>query len=117
MAFLIVYAINAADSFREAEMIREKIIRILEGDPNNSNIPMVLVGNKSDLENERQVTKEDADKKSKEWKCPFFETSAKEKINIENCFFQVVKEIRKRKAPKHSSKKVDKKTTGFCTLL
>jgi len=55
-------------------------------------------------------------KKAKEWKCPFFETSAKEKINIENSFYQAVKEIRKRKAPKNNVKKVDKKP-GICTLL
>jgi len=115
--FLIVYAINAQESFTEAEMIRQKIIRISDSDPNNPNIPLVLVGNKCDLENERQVSKPEAEKKAKEWKCPFFETSAKEKINIENCFYQVVKEIRKRKPPKNNVNKVDKKTNVFCTLL
>jgi len=77
--FLIVYAINATESFTEAEVIRQKIIRISDADPNNPNIPIVLVGNKCDLESERQVSKADAEKKAKEWKCPFFETSAKEK--------------------------------------
>jgi len=63
--FLIVYAINAMESFTEAEVIRQKIIRISDADPNNPNIPIVLVGNKCDLESERQVSQADAEKKAK----------------------------------------------------
>merc|ERR1719512_376418 len=95
--FLIVYAINSEDSFDEAEMIRGKIIRILDADPDNPDVPIVLAGNKCDLENERKVSTEELQKRKNEWKCAVFETSAKNKTNIDESFFQVVREIRKRR--------------------
>ena len=45
-----------------------------------------LVGNKSDLVDERVIKKEDADKFSEEHKLPYIETSAKDGINIEELF-------------------------------
>merc|ERR1712154_55339 len=97
--FLIVYAINSQESFDEADMIRAKIIRILDpADPDDPDIPIVLVGNKCDLENERKVSVKERDERQREWKCPVFESSAKDKTNIDESFFQVVREIRKRKA-------------------
>ncbi len=48
----------------------------------------VLVGNKCDLEN-REVSREKGEELAREWGCSFFETSAKDKINHEECFFQV----------------------------
>merc|ERR1719512_224219 len=65
--FLIVYAINSAESFDEAEMIRSKIIRILDADPDDPDVPMVLVGNKCDLENERKVPRSELDEREKDW--------------------------------------------------
>ena len=65
---------------------------------------MVLAGNKCDLENERKVTKEQGRKAVELWNakrdqklnCPvsFFETSAKGKINTDEAFHQVVRNIR-----------------------
>eukprot|EP01084_Bolivina_argentea_P227113 383603_1 len=95
--FLIVYAINSEESFDEADMIRQKIIRILDEDPDSTDIPIVLVGNKCDLENERKVTTKQLEEKEREWKCATFESSAKEKINIDEAFYQVVREIKKNK--------------------
>lgn len=116
--FLIVYAINSAESFDEAELIRGKIIRILDADPDDPDIPIVLVGNKSDLENERKVQRSELDEKKNEWKCPVFETSAKEKTNIDESFFQVVREIRKRKEPQDEKPKGKSgKSGGLCTIL
>ena len=39
-------------------------------------ISLILVGNKSDLENERKVTIEMGQNKAKNLNCPFYETSA-----------------------------------------
>merc|ERR1712228_1091616 len=81
--FLIVYAINSRESFDEADMIRSKIIRILDSDPDDPDVPIVLVGNKCDLpDNERKVSKDELNEKQREWKCGIYETSAKEKMNL-----------------------------------
>ena len=42
-------------------------------------IPFILVGNKVDLESSRQVRKEEALQRAKDWNCPYIETSAKNK--------------------------------------
>ena len=47
-----------------------------------SQVPMILVGNKCDLEDERVVGKEQAQNTSRSWNCTFLETSAKAKINV-----------------------------------
>mmetsp|Transcript_5650 Transcript_5650/g.9479 ORF Transcript_5650/g.9479 Transcript_5650/m.9479 type:complete len:197 (+) Transcript_5650:96-686(+) len=116
--FLIVYAINNRDSFDEAEMIRSKIVRILDSDPDNPDIPIVLCGNKCDLENERKVQRSELEEREKDWNCGVFETSAKEKKNIDEAFYQVVREIRKRKeGDDPQDTKAKEKKGGFCTIL
>ena len=50
------------------------------------NIPIILVGNKADLVNDREVLKEEGEKKAKKYDLLFFEVSAREYSEIENCF-------------------------------
>jgi GTPase KRas protein len=89
--FLLVYAINSRSSFDEIHDFRSQILRTKDSDA----VPLVLVGNKCDLVNERQVLTEEGSSLAKVWNCPFFEASAKARINVEECFFQLVREIRK----------------------
>jgi len=110
--YLIVYSITNKQTLREAGGLREKIIRIRDSET----FPLVLVGNKCDLTQERDVPrtgKESGDEQAGFWSCPFFETSAKTKQNCEEAFFAVVKEIRKQAQPKGPGKK----KKGFCTVL
>lgn len=44
--------------------------------------PLILVGNKSDLEDERAVGREVGQALSRKWKCSFLETSAKDHANV-----------------------------------
>ena len=79
---------------------------------------MVLVGNKCDLEEERQVTSVEGQDLAKSFGCPIYETSAKARINVEEAFYELVREIRKdnnRKTPGGSSTK--KKKSGGCFIL
>ena len=48
------------------------------------------------------------------WGCPFYEASAKERINNEACFFDVVREIRKQDNKPAKGKEGKK---DFCNLL
>jgi len=74
--FIIVYSITAKHSFRNVPEIYDSIIRARN--PEDLNFACTLVGNKIDLEVERQVPiQEGQDFARKYLKCPFYETSAK----------------------------------------
>ena len=89
----------------------------------NENISIVLVGNKCDLEEKREVTNEEGKEKANAYNVPFFETSCKEGINISETFQKLAEEIIKNKGndignegeviSKENAKKVNKKS-GCC---
>jgi len=106
-AFLVVYSITSRATFDEAIIMREKILRCKE----EEEPPIVLVGNKCDLEDQRQVQKHEGEELATEWgtNSNFFETSAKEKINHEECFYAAVRLVReqltRQETPKDTGKK------------
>jgi len=51
--FLLVYSITSRQSFEEITTFQQQILRVKDKDY----FPMVVVGNKCDLENEREVTR------------------------------------------------------------
>ena len=79
-----------------------------------------MVGNKCDLATQRQVQKSEGEQLAKEWgdNSQFYETSAKEKINHEECFFAAVKLVRAQ-AKKNAQDNGGSSGSGtkFCTLL
>lgn len=89
--FLLVYAITSRSSFDEISTFREQILRVKD----KESVPMVLVGNKADLEDERQVTAQEGIDAGRHYKAPVLETSAKTRMNVEEAFYQLVREIRK----------------------
>lgn len=46
----------------------------------------VIIGNKIDLEEKREVSTSEGKKKADELRCTFIETSAKENINVQDTF-------------------------------
>lgn len=85
--YVLVYSITDASSFEIVKVIFEKI---------NSyavDVVLVLVGNKVDLEKDRQVPYEEALALAQEWRCPFIECSAKSKENIATVFATIMDEI------------------------
>jgi GTPase KRas protein len=48
-----------------------------------------------DREYERQVSKEEGEALAKGFGCPFLETSAKSRRNVDEAFYEVVREIRR----------------------
>jgi len=107
--FVLVYSITAQSSFNELEDLREQILRVKDTD----NVPMVLVGNKCDLEDDRSVGKEQGQVLARKFNCSFMETSAKNKINVNEIFYDLVRQINKQ-APMSKDVKKRKKT---CDLL
>jgi len=70
--FLIVFALNDKESLEFALNRRERVLKITK----NFNVPIVLVGNKKDLEDERVNEKEEMEMIANNWKCEYIETSA-----------------------------------------
>ncbi|PAA93638.1 hypothetical protein BOX15_Mlig009726g1 [Macrostomum lignano] len=114
--FLCIFSITDPESFAATNDYREQIIRV-KGD---ESIPMFLVGNKSDLEQSRQVSGQEAQQRAQQWRVPYIETSAKTRENVEQAFVDLVTEIHRRKlqsaaAENPSSDKKRKKRR--CELL
>jgi GTPase KRas protein len=89
--FLLVYSITSRQSFEEIMTFQQQILRVKDKDY----FPIILVGNKCDLEGERQVSKEEGAQAARQFGCKFIETSAKSRINVDNAFFDLVREIRR----------------------
>jgi len=110
--FLLVYSITSSHTLEECEVLRDKILRTKDEDVTT---PIVLCGNKCDLNDQREVEKTRGEALAKKWNVPFFETSAKMKINNVNCFYEIVRQIRK-----HGNDKIlnePKKRKNLCNLL
>ena len=54
-------------------------------------VPMVLVGNKVDLEGSRAVSQEEARELAISFGCAWMETSAKSRVRVEDSFFALVR--------------------------
>ncbi len=118
--FIVVYAINSRDAFDEVTTFRDQILRVKDADK----VPMVICGNKCDLAEDRQVTKAEGEELARSFGVPFFETSALSRINVDESFFELVREIRKaRKTSSGGDGVKDGKPTkknpliAKCTLL
>ena len=99
--FLCVYSITNRGSFEEINSFREQILRVKDAD----RVPMVVVGNKADLDAERQVSQAEGQELAASFGCPFMETSAKARLRCEDAFYELVREIRKDAAPRSAAAK------------
>ncbi|EGG21252.1 hypothetical protein DFA_01130 [Cavenderia fasciculata] len=111
--FLCVYSVTSRESFDEVNSFKEQIMRAKDSDK----VPtMVLVGNKCDLEAERKISKSEGEELGKNLGVPFLETSAKTRHNVEESFYQLVREIAK--DLKDTDPKVtEQKKKKTCTIL
>ncbi|CAI4049990.1 Ras family GTPase RAS2 SKDI_14G2250 [Saccharomyces kudriavzevii IFO 1802] len=88
--FLLVYSITSKSSLDELMTYYQQILRVKDTDY----VPIVVVGNKSDLENEKQVSYQDGLNMAKQMNAPFLETSAKQAINVEEAFYTLARLVR-----------------------
>ncbi|TVY30131.1 Ras-related protein [Lachnellula hyalina] len=88
--FLLVFSITSQSSLYELQELREQIIRIKDDD----NVPIVIVGNKSDLEEDRVVSRSKAFAVSQSWgNAPYYETSARRRANVDEVFIDLCRQI------------------------
>lgn len=90
--FMLVFSLTEKDSFLAIKDFREQILRV-KSNKNRSEIPMILVGNKADIEDRRQVSEDEALKLALEWECRYVETSAKSSLNVENAFYDIMRQV------------------------
>ncbi|XP_062611168.1 ras-related and estrogen-regulated growth inhibitor-like protein [Saccostrea cucullata] len=85
-AYVIVYSICDACSFERAKTLLESINKVRS----NSYIPVLLLGNKTDLEHRRAVGVEDGHQVAIEYNCQYYEVSAAENYVTINIAFQAL---------------------------
>lgn len=76
--YVLVYSISSRSSFDMIKIIRDKILDFT----GLESVPCVVVGNKSDLNIQRQVSAEEGKELAQSWNCPTIETSAKHDENV-----------------------------------
>ena len=89
---ILMYDITNQISYDSISEWMEKISENLESD-----IPIMLIGNKCDLDNKRIISKEEGEELSDKYKLSFFETSNKTGENVEESVFDLVNKIIKTK--------------------
>ncbi|ESN94720.1 hypothetical protein HELRODRAFT_156074 [Helobdella robusta] len=89
--FLLVFSVTDQNSFAETSNFYMQILRVKD----REEFPIILVGNKADLESRRQVTSEEGLQLGRHLGIPYIETSAKNRMNIDAVFHELVRMIRK----------------------
>ncbi|KAI4716932.1 ras-related protein RSR1 [Aureobasidium sp. EXF-10727] len=88
--FLLVFSITSSSSLKELSELRDQLVN-LKDDPH---VPIVLVGNKSDLEEDRAVSRAAAFAVSSGWgNVPYYEASARTRQNVTEVFVDVCRQI------------------------
>ena len=107
-AFVLVYSVASKSSFKKLETYRNTI-RLLKEEP----AICLLVGNKRDMKQEREVSKKEGIDLANKLGCfAFFETSAKCAKNVARIFEKTVYCLR------HATKAEDKRKKGaMCVVM
>jgi len=95
-AFVCMYSITNQDSFDNVKQLRDQLIEITSEEDH----PVILVGNKSDLYEDRAVSVEDGWNLAQEFKWGFIETSAKTKSNVFESYERLVTIVNNKKLEK-----------------
>jgi len=101
--FVLVYSITSEKSLRELEYIRKQVLQSQD----RENIPMIVVGTKSDLTEEREVRRQSntLQEFKSSWKIPFFETSSKKDLGVTEAFHDLLRQMMKLQQQRHRERK------------
>jgi len=89
--FLLVFSVTDRGSFDEISRFHTQILRVKDVD----DFPMILIGNKCDLEDDRTVSTADGQEFARKLRIPYLESSAKQRINVDASFHDLVRAIRR----------------------
>lgn len=109
--FLLVFSISDKKSFDEVQEYYQQILRVKD----KEDFPMVLVANKWDLQQTRNVSDQEIQRITQSLGIPIVKTSAKDRSNVDEAFHELVREIRKYKGDAGPTRR--KKKFLSCSLL
>ncbi|KAJ8887311.1 hypothetical protein PR048_013526 [Dryococelus australis] len=104
--FVVVYSLTNHQTFQDIKTMKDLITRV----KGTERVPILLVANKVDLENQREVETNEGDGLARIWGCPFVEASAKNRTNVNEVFAEIVREM-------NVSPEKEKKNYCCCSLL
>lgn len=87
--YMMIYSIASRSTFEMISIIRDKILNATGADT----LPMVIVGNKADLETQREVTTAEGQALADSFGAAFIETSAKDNKNVNKAFELLIGQI------------------------
>ncbi|CAH8513325.1 unnamed protein product [Schistosoma turkestanicum] len=113
--FIIVFSITDYESFTAVVPLLERYLI----NPQSVRIPCVLVGNKKDLIDQRQVSTESACKLAQQWRISYIETSAKTQENVKELFHAMASDILQMKLANTQPQVPQNKSNegGCCCIL
>jgi len=86
---ILVFDVTVSATFDHLEYWHEEFLTY--ANPNRDSFPFVVIGNKVDVENSRAVSQGQAQAWCQQRGIPYFETSAKKAIQVEQAFQTVAK--------------------------
>lgn len=89
--FLLVFSVTDKSSYDEIYKFHKQILRVKD----REEFPMILVGNKCDLESARVISPEKGFEIASQLGIKYIEASAKQRINVDQAFQELVKVVRK----------------------
>ncbi|KAM5346948.1 hypothetical protein ACJ41O_009953 [Fusarium nematophilum] len=101
--FLLVFSITSSSSLSELAGLREEIIRIKD----DENVPLVIVGNKADLEENRAVARAKGFSISQRWSAPYYEASARTRTNVDEVFIDLCRQMLRKEDEQNASMDAD----------
>ena len=84
---VLLYDVTRVETYNHVELWLKSIKEM------NENIPIVLVGNKVDLEENKVVTTQQGQDLSKKYKIDFFEASAKDGTNVKEAYCRLAEKV------------------------
>lgn len=112
---MLVYSILNPKSLEQLKQIRTDIIRMsIDGTPQK---PAIIIGNKKDMETDREVPYADGHNFASKSGYQFIEVSAKTGENITDAFHMITREILKYRESLPELKKKKKKDRKNCLIL
>ncbi|CAH1794637.1 unnamed protein product [Owenia fusiformis] len=117
-ALLLLYDVTTKASFDNIRAWLAEINEYAQDD-----VVIMLLGNKSDMTNERVIRREDGERLAKEYGVCFMETSAKTGLNVDLAFMAIARDLKSKKTRKPNEEKFnvaefvdnEKQKAGCCS--